>query len=233
MRYIVLVPILFLIVNFVFLEFIYSNDNKEEFIKEIQQKMGLMQVQLDSKEKEKNQISRKLTQSIEEQEEINKKYADQSKEFEDKENNYRKEIEKLTNQIKIQLEPNQKGASKKDSPAQLNVIEQADLEDEEYDYSNIKENRITVHLIPHSHLDPGWLLTMENYYQEKVKNILDTLIPALEKNKSRKFGWAEICYLERWWRDAKIEQRNKFRKLHERGQIEFLMGGKKKKKNFR
>ena len=43
-----------------------------------------------------------------------------------------------------------------------------------------------------SHLDAGWLQTFGQYYEGKVQHILDTLIPALEKGRHRKFSWVEV-----------------------------------------
>ena len=72
---------------------------------------------------------------------------------------------------------------------------------------------VVLHVIPHSHCDPGWLMTFEDYYKSTVWRILDTVVHALEVNSSRRFNWVEVCYLERWWRDQGESQREKVRKL--------------------
>lgn len=49
---------------------------------------------------------------------------------------------------------------------------------------------VTVHVVPHSHNDAGWLKTVDEYYQgtnsgtdhSSVRNILDTVIAQLDAN---------------------------------------------------
>lgn len=51
----------------------------------------------------------------------------------------------------------------------------SDDEDEEL----INGRKITVHLVAHSHLDPGWILSIKEYYIQKVKPMLDNIITEL------------------------------------------------------
>ena len=53
---------------------------------------------------------------------------------------------------------------------------------------------ITLHLVPHSHCDPGWLLTADEYFTTQVHSIIDTVIAALEANPARRFIWSEVSY---------------------------------------
>lgn len=39
---------------------------------------------------------------------------------------------------------------------------------------------LVFHMIPHSHMDAGWLFTMEEYYLDHVKHILTNVVIALE-----------------------------------------------------
>ena len=39
---------------------------------------------------------------------------------------------------------------------------------------------LVFHMIPHSHMDAGWLFTMEEYYLDHVKHILTNVMTALE-----------------------------------------------------
>eukprot|EP01094_Clydonella_sp_ATCC50884_P021850 TRINITY_DN4897_c0_g1_i1.p1 TRINITY_DN4897_c0_g1~~TRINITY_DN4897_c0_g1_i1.p1 ORF type:complete len:911 (-),score=282.99 TRINITY_DN4897_c0_g1_i1:51-2708(-) len=88
-----------------------------------------------------------------------------------------------------------------------------------------RDGILDVYVVAHTHCDPGWLSTMEEYYRKDVKHILDTVVVALEKNPSRRFSWVEVSFLERWWRDQGESMRQRFRALVKSGQIELLMGG--------
>ena len=64
---------------------------------------------------------------------------------------------------------------------------------------------MNVHLIPHSHTDPGWLATYDTYYSRDVKPILNNVVASLEQNPNRTFTWAETCFFARW--DAEQSRR--------------------------
>eukprot|EP00965_Chrysotila_dentata_P253039 6211032-Pleurochrysis_carterae.AAC.1 len=39
-----------------------------------------------------------------------------------------------------------------------------------------RHSMLEVHLVPHSHTDPGWLYTFDEYYVRKVKHILNEVL---------------------------------------------------------
>ncbi|MCO5588524.1 hypothetical protein L7F22_059580 [Adiantum nelumboides] len=90
----------------------------------------------------------------------------------------------------------------------------------EWDKYNLR-----VFVVPHSHNDPGWLRTVEEYYLERSRRILSTIVQALLKDKKRKFIWEEMSYLERWWRDASEAEKRDFTTLVKNGQLEIVGGG--------
>ena len=55
--------------------------------------------------------------------------------------------------------------------------------------------KLVIHVLPHTHLDAGWIETFDNYYKLYVSKILESLIPELEANPDYKFNWAEVGYL--------------------------------------
>ena len=59
---------------------------------------------------------------------------------------------------------------------------------------------LTVHLMHHSHVDPGWKRSFDEYALD-VFTILDNVILALNEDKRRTFVFAETIYLERYLRD--------------------------------
>uniref|UniRef100_A0A7E4W906 Alpha-mannosidase n=1 Tax=Panagrellus redivivus TaxID=6233 RepID=A0A7E4W906_PANRE len=83
---------------------------------------------------------------------------------------------------------------------------------------------LNVHIVMHSHVDPGWLRTFEEYYVEKVKSILDLTIKQLTEKPDLRFIWSEMSFLERWWQDATPEQRLQTTILVQSGRLE-LTGG--------
>ncbi|KAI4366648.1 hypothetical protein MLD38_022497 [Melastoma candidum] len=85
--------------------------------------------------------------------------------------------------------------------------------------------RLKVFVVPHSHNDPGWKLTIEEYYETQSRQILDTIVESLSQDTRRKFIWEEMSYLERWWRDASESRRESFTNLLKNGQLEIVGGG--------
>ncbi|EGD82499.1 hypothetical protein PTSG_03147 [Salpingoeca rosetta] len=84
---------------------------------------------------------------------------------------------------------------------------------------------LEVILMPHTHVDPGWIRTFDDYYQKQTKAILDTVTDFLAARPFRKFIWAEISFLQAWWHDATPDRRRTFRNLVRRGQMEIVTGG--------
>jgi len=85
---------------------------------------------------------------------------------------------------------------------------------------------VNVFLVPHTHDDVGWLMTVEGYYLSQVKNILDTSVASLVANPQRKFIYVEQAYFNLWWNDPETsdEQRNAVKTLVKNGQWEFVIG---------
>jgi len=85
---------------------------------------------------------------------------------------------------------------------------------------------LQVFIVPHSHCDPGWLKTFDEYFQSQTKGILTSVYNALMKDDRRKFIWAEISYFQWWWSEQTPEvQRNVKERLLPNGQLEFVTGG--------
>lgn len=80
-------------------------------------------------------------------------------------------------------------------------------------------------LLPHSHVDPGWLRTVQDYFVMQTKHILDTVVDYLSAEPFRTFVWAEMVFLQMWWEQASSAQRETLRHLAQRGQFEVVTGG--------
>lgn len=85
--------------------------------------------------------------------------------------------------------------------------------------------KLKIFVVPHSHNDPGWKFTVDEYYDRQSRHILDTIVESLSKDARRKFIWEEMSYLERWWRDTSESKREAFTNLVKNGQLEIVGGG--------
>ena len=60
----------------------------------------------------------------------------------------------------------------------------------------------------HTHLDPGWIESIDVYYLTKVRSILNNLVSRLSSSQSslenEKFSWCETIYLKMWWLDDTV-----------------------------
>ncbi|CAL5378050.1 unnamed protein product [Camellia sinensis] len=94
-----------------------------------------------------------------------------------------------------------------------------------YEGNEWDSETLKVFVVPHSHNDPGWKLTVEEYYDRQSRHILDTIVEALSKDPHCKFIWEEMSYLERWWKDALETKKESFINLVKNAQLEIVGGG--------
>ncbi|TMW56914.1 hypothetical protein Poli38472_002839 [Pythium oligandrum] len=89
----------------------------------------------------------------------------------------------------------------------------------------IDPNKLNVHLIPHSHDDPGWIITVDQYYYERVQFILDTSIDELLKNPDRKFMFVEQSFFQRWWNEQDSKMKETVKQLVKEGRLDLSVNG--------
>ncbi|VDO27798.1 unnamed protein product [Haemonchus placei] len=95
-----------------------------------------------------------------------------------------------------------------------------------YDKEKVAEEKtLQVIVLPHSHCDPGWIKTFEEYYHTQTRNILDGMARHLGLDKDMRFIYAEISFFEMWWKDQNDDVRKKVIKLLKDGIFEFVTGG--------
>ena len=82
-----------------------------------------------------------------------------------------------------------------------------------------------IHIIPHSHMDPGWLMSKRDYYSQKVSKIYKSVYNALKSDPKRTFVFAEITYLMMWYENATKEEKETFKNFVQNGRIEIVNGG--------
>lgn len=86
------------------------------------------------------------------------------------------------------------------------------------------EGKINVHLVPHTHDDTGWQVTVDQYFYKEVYFVIDTVVQNLMDDPNRKFVYVETGFFARWWEEASDLKRSNARKLVTNGQLEFLNG---------
>lgn len=86
-------------------------------------------------------------------------------------------------------------------------------------------HKLKVFVLPHSHNDPGWTKTFDEYYKQQTKSILSNMLVQLTQNPDMTFIWAEISYFSKWYESLSIDQQQDTKNLLKRGQLEFVTGG--------
>ena len=91
---------------------------------------------------------------------------------------------------------------------------------------NIKLD-INVHVVSHSHHDPGWVMTVDNYYNIYVKNIYNNIFfNFLVENTNRTFVICEIVNFKRFYElDCNEDQKNIIKNHIKNKRVEFVGGG--------
>lgn len=92
-------------------------------------------------------------------------------------------------------------------------------------YDNKTTMPLTVILVPFSHADPGYGLTLEEYYSTKTNHTLNLMIEKLFQYPNMTFQWAETVFLSRWFKDLNEVRQAKVKQLIDRGQLEIVSGG--------
>ncbi|XP_060071586.1 alpha-mannosidase 2x-like [Ylistrum balloti] len=109
--------------------------------------------------------------------------------------------------------------------ARVTKDELDDMNKAEFSNSTLTEGRIIAIIVPHSHTDPGWRLTVQHYYDEKVKNILDLAVSKLTIRSDMTFIWSEVIFLHMWWKDSDSVKRSMLKTLVHDGRFEIVAGG--------
>ena len=97
---------------------------------------------------------------------------------------------------------------------------------------------VNVHVICHTHLDPGWLNSVDGYFfginyarnsnnngqvyrhtMPSVLTIFNNVMAALLENSQRRFVMVEMSFIWRWWKRLDEDYKKIVRKLMEQGTI--------------
>lgn len=99
--------------------------------------------------------------------------------------------------------------------------------------SKYSDTKLNVHIIPHSHDDPGWLKTADQYYSgtnssiytASVNLIFNSVVTELVKNPERTFSFCEVSFFSRWWHEQDVKMKETVKRLFANHQLSFLNGG--------
>ncbi|XP_073504207.1 epididymis-specific alpha-mannosidase [Phyllobates terribilis] len=85
---------------------------------------------------------------------------------------------------------------------------------------------IQVFVIPHSHMDVGWVYTVQESMHAYAANVYTTVVDELMKAKYRKFIVVEQEFFRLWWDMVAGEvQKQQVHQLVQEGRLEFIIGG--------
>lgn len=84
-------------------------------------------------------------------------------------------------------------------------------------------HKLKVFVVPHSHNDPGWIKTFDEYYDQLTKSILTNMLHQLIENPDMTFIWAEICYFSRWYEDLSSDDQNDVKAYVQMKQFSFSL----------
>ena len=79
--------------------------------------------------------------------------------------------------------------------------------------------------MPHSHNDPGWLKTFDNYFHTQSQQIINHMIAKMTEHVNLTFIWSEISFLNLWWEGAHPSKQRALKSLVNSGRLEITTGG--------
>jgi hypothetical protein len=89
----------------------------------------------------------------------------------------------------VYITPNEKTGEQRLmlSPRFLSISACSNLGESLATPAGIVEGKINVHLVPHTHDDTGWQVTVDQYFFTEVYYVVDTVVDQLLKNPNRHF----------------------------------------------
>ena len=94
-----------------------------------------------------------------------------------------------------------------------------------------QNEELIIHVVCHTHDDPGWLWTLDDYYmgtddcKVSVKRILDNMLVSLSNNKERKFSYVEMSFFKKWYDTQTEKIKQKVKDFIKEGRLEIINGG--------
>lgn len=93
-------------------------------------------------------------------------------------------------------------------------------------YSAGENEPIQTFVIPHSHMDVGWVYTIKESMHAYAGNVYTSVTEELSKDKDRRFIAVEQEFFRLWWDNVATDTHKKqVRQLVKEGRLEFILGG--------
>ncbi|KAJ8382169.1 hypothetical protein SKAU_G00029470 [Synaphobranchus kaupii] len=87
-------------------------------------------------------------------------------------------------------------------------------------------DKIQTFVIPHSHMDVGWVYTVQESMHAYAANVYSSVTEELTRAKHRKFIAVEQEFFRLWWDTvASDKQKQQVQQLVKEGRLEFIIGG--------
>lgn len=95
------------------------------------------------------------------------------------------------------------------------------------------DRNLTIHVVAHTHCDPGWLKTVDEYYFGRnnsiqwagVQYILDAVVDELDLYHDRRFMFVEMAFWSRWWNEQDQNMKDLVKAMVADGRLEFIGAG--------
>lgn len=84
---------------------------------------------------------------------------------------------------------------------------------------------VNVHIVTHSHMDAGWRSTFDQYYEQSVRQIFDSVFEQLEADNRKTYTVGDIAFFKRYYTSLEQTVQDRIKALVKRGQLELLHGG--------
>ncbi|XP_060592020.1 alpha-mannosidase 2-like [Ruditapes philippinarum] len=85
-------------------------------------------------------------------------------------------------------------------------------------------DKLKVIVLLHSHNDPGYKYTYDQYYFNKTKHVLSLAVEKLMKYQDMTFIWTDTCFLDRIWKELSDEMKANLKYLVKTGRFEISLG---------
>ena len=82
-----------------------------------------------------------------------------------------------------------------------------------YSKTQWNERKLKVIVVPHSHTDPGWIKTLDKYYQDQTKHIFSLMVEKLEQFPQMRFIYAEMSFFTMFWNEISPSMKGRIKKL--------------------